>query len=433
MYAVILAGGKGTRLGNITNYAPKPLVKIGETPILEHQINLLKKSGIKKIFLCVHYLSNKIIEYFGDGSKWGIKIYYSKEDNPLGTAGCLKELETELTDSFLVLYGDIMMEMDLQRLLEFHKRNNSIATLVVHPTNHPYDSDLIEVDSKYKITGFLSKPHQDRLIYRNLASAGVYVLSPMVFKYIKRGIKSDFGKNVFPIILNKKRNMFAYNTPEYLADMGTPERLKKVNNDFINGKIHSSNLRDKRPAIFLDRDGVINKEVDQLCKLNDFELLPKVSDAIKMINESKYLAVVITNQPAVAKGMCDITDIENIHKKMETILGRRGVKLDAIYYCPHHQDRGYPQENSKYKIECNCRKPKIGMIKQAKKELNLDLSKSFIIGDSTRDILAGKNAGIKTIGVRTGYACKDGKYSVEPDYMFDDLYDAVEGILRGLR
>ncbi|MGA1825340.1 MAG: D-glycero-alpha-D-manno-heptose-1,7-bisphosphate 7-phosphatase [bacterium] len=183
-----------------------------------------------------------------------------------------------------------------------------------------------------------------------------------------------------------------------------------------------------RKAIFLDRDGVINREIGHIHRVDDFHLLENVSNAIKLINQSEYLAIIITNQSAVARGLCTIKDIDAIHKKMKTLLGKDGAKLDAIYYCPHHPDKGVPGENTVYKVDCDCRKPKIGMLKKAAEDFNIDLTSSYFIGDSTRDIVCGQNAHMKTIGVRTGYGCNDG--DVKPDLMFEDLYEAIRFIIK---
>ncbi|MHB1275963.1 MAG: D-glycero-alpha-D-manno-heptose-1,7-bisphosphate 7-phosphatase, partial [Candidatus Humimicrobiaceae bacterium] len=194
------------------------------------------------------------------------------------------------------------------------------------------------------------------------------------------------------------------------------------------GKIKKSNLKYKRPAIFIDRDGVINKEINLLCKADDFELISGVASAIKKINDSGYLAVIVTNQPAIARNLIDFNGLRQIHNKMEWLLGKQGCYLDAIYFCPHHPDSGYPEERREFKVNCDCRKPKPGMILCAAEELNIDLEKSFIIGDRESDILAGKNAGITTVLVKI-----NGEYWENQDscanMKFNSLEEAVNTIL----
>lgn len=424
--AIILAGGKGERLGSLVFNIPKPMIKIGNLPLLEHQVNLLKKYGIKEIIILTGYLSEVIEKHFKDGGDFGVKITYFKEKKPLGTTGGLKEIENKLKGDFIVVYGDVMADMDIARLIAFHKEKNSACTLVLHPNDHPQDSDLVETNEDQRIIAFHPKPHSDSKYFRNLVNAGFYVISPKILKYIKKGVKADFGKDIFPKIV-KKEALYGYSTAEYLKDMGTPKRLEEVRRDYKNSRIKQFNRNNKRRAIFLDRDGVINEHVGLLHKIEDFKLLSKVAPAIKKINNSEFLAIVITNQPVVARNLCSIKELEEIHKKMETLLGRQGAKLDAIYYCPHHPDKGFTGENPDYKIECDCRKPKIGLIKKAEKDFNINLKGSYIIGDSFRDILCGKNAGLTTIWVRTKNEYK--KSEIKPDYFFKNLNQAINFII----
>ena len=177
--------------------------------------------------------------------------------------------------------------------------------------------------------------------------------------------------------------------------MGTPDRYYEVENDLQNGKVKARNLKSKQKAIFLDRDGTINKYVGFLTKPEQFELIPGVAEAIKMINKSGYLAIVVTNQPVIARGDCTWEGLQQIHDKMETELGKSGAFVDGIYICPHHKDKGFEGERADYKYDCDCRKPKPGLLLQAANDLNIDLSQSFMIGDSERDLEAGRNAGCK--------------------------------------
>lgn len=431
MKAVILAGGKGKRLGEITKKIPKPMVKICGTPLLEHQINILKNYGIKDIVILTSHLSEIIKNYFKNGSKFGVKISYNKNNHPLGTAGALKEMEPQLTKDFILTYGDIMFDINLKKIINFHKKKRSICTLILHPNDHPHDSDLIEADHNKRIFAIHPKPHNINKYYKNLVNSGLYMMSPRIFRYIKKNKKADFGKDVFPKIISKEK-LYGYNSAEYVKDIGTPKRLKEVVKDYKSGKISKSNNNNKRKAIFLDRDGVINKEINLLHKIKDFKLLPQTAKAIKKINKSGYLAIVITNQPVIARNLCSIEELEEIHKKMETLLGEAGAKLDGIYYCPHHPDKGYLGENQKYKINCSCRKPKIGMLKKATKDFNINLSESFIIGDTYRDILCGKNAGVTTIKLKSKLKSenKPENINAKADMLFDNLFKAVNFIVK---
>lgn len=163
---------------------------------------------------------------------------------------------------------------------------------------------------------------------------------------------------------------------------------------------------------------------------DDFELETDVVEAIKQINHSEWLCIVVTNQPVVARGLCEIEDVENIHRKMATLLGKEGVYLDAVKYCPHHPDKGYPEENVAYKIKCHCRKPDIGMLLESAEEYNIDLKKSWMIGDTTIDIQTGINAGMHTALVLTGEAGKDGKYAVQAEEEGKNLLEVVNKIIK---
>ena len=431
MKAVILAGGKGTRLAKLTKNTPKPLIKVGGKPVIEHQILLLRKYGIKEIWILSGYLGKKIREYLQDGKKWKVKIHYYQEEKPLGTAGALKVLENEIKEDFLVFSGDVIIDFDLKRFINYHCQKKGIASIVVHPNDHPFDSDLVEVNKEGQIISLLKRPHSHGLTFRNLSIASAYIFSPKIFKYIPIKIKSDIEKDIFPLILKSKAKIYAYNSPEYFKDIGTPERLLKARKDYALGKIKKLNLKRRRKAIFLDRDGVINEEVDQLCNVEDLKIYDFAAKAIKKINEIGDLAIIISNQPMIAKGFMTENDLNEIHKKLETSLGKKGAKIDAIYYCSHHPEKGFAGEVPELKIKCDCRKPRIGLIKKAINDFNINLKNSFFIGDSSIDAKTAENAHIKFIGVKTGYSCQDGRYRVkQKPQLYKNLLEAVEYILK---
>ena len=430
MIAVIIAGGKGARLGRIAKEIPKPMIPIGEKPVLEHQICALKEYGITEIFILTGYLGHIIQEYFGNGKAWGANISYFQETKPLGTAGCVKPLEKTIADDFLVIYGDVMFDIKMDDFIAFHKSRMGAGTIYVHPNDHPYDSDLVLMDEHLKITGFLPKEREDGY-YENLVNAACYILTPSVFQYIPDGKESDFIKDVFPEMLRNNEVLYGYKSAEYIRDMGTEERLREVRRDFLGGRIRRLSKESKRPAIFLDRDGTLVDYVPLLSKNSDLKLFSFSPSAIKRVNSSDYLALLISNQSVVARNLCTIAELKVIHNKLETLLVGAGAFLDNIYFCPHHPDKGYPEENRDLKISCDCRKPKIGMIEKARRDYNVDLDSSWMIGDTTTDIMTGKNAGLQTILVRTGEGGKDLKFSCFPDFVFDDLDEAVGFILEG--
>lgn len=413
MKTVIMAGGKGTRIASVRSDVPKPMINICGKPILEHQIENLKTCGLTDIILVIGYLGDKIKDYFGDGSKFGVNIEYFVEDYPLGTAGALFKMP-QLTEDFLLLCGDIIIDVDFNRFIAFHKEHNAWASLISHPNGHPYDSSLLvtEIMPPCKLGGIPEDTHRvirwmnkedERLYYKNRVNAGIELISPELLIETKKNFiprhpdtpdKIDLDRDVLkPNIKNGK--IYAYDTPEYIKDMGTPDRFYETEQDILKGLVHSRNLKNKQKAIFLDRDGTINKMVGFITKPEQFELIPGVAEAIKMINKSGYLAIVVTNQPVIARGECSFEELQTIHDKMETDLGKEGAFIDGIYVCPHHTDKGFAGERPDYKFDCDCRKPKPGLLFQAAKDFNIDLSQSYMIGDSDRDVEAGQNAGVK--------------------------------------
>lgn len=163
--------------------------------------------------------------------------------------------------------------------------------------------------------------------------------------------------------------------------------------------------------------------------MEDLKIYDFAVQAIKRINESGYLTILVTNQPMIAKGFMTENDLNEMHKKLETELGKKGAKIDAIYYCPHHPEKGFSGERTELKIKCKCRKPAIGLFLRAKKDFNIDFKKSYLIGDKTSDILAGKRTGCKTILVKTGYGGSDGLFPIKPDFTVNNLFKAIEIII----
>lgn len=432
MQAVIMAGGKGTRLLSITNdEIPKPMAPVNGKPILQWQIECLQENGIQDITIVTGHLGEKIEEFFGSGEKFGVRITYFKEQQPLGTAGAFYFLKDQLeSEYFLLVFGDVIFDVDIDRMERFHRDKKSMATLFVHPNSHPYDSDLVILDQNCRITGFDSKSNKRDAWYSNCVNAGFYILNRKICSQVQKSVKTDLEKDILMPLVERGGAVYAYCSPEYIKDVGTPERMHTAAGEIVSGYVASRNLKKKQKCIFLDRDGTINRYKGLIYREDQFELEDCAPEAITKINRSGYLAIVITNQPAVARGLCDISDIEKIHRKMSTLLGEDGVFLDDIMFCPHHPDKGYPGENPLYKIQCACRKPKTGLIDICVEKYNIDLASSWMIGDTTMDIQTGKNAGMKTVLVRTGEAGNDRKYPVEPDFIGKDLLDAVNLILQ---
>lgn len=396
MKVVIMAGGRGTRISELFPDIPKPMIPVCGIPVLEREISSLKEQGFTDIILTVGYKAESIMQHFGDGRKYGVQIEYFVEKEPLGNAGALFRIKDKLTEDFLLLNADAMFNVDFNRFVKFHKAHNGLVTLFTHPNNHPYDSGLIVANKEKKVEQWLTKEDKRPKYYQNRVNAGLHVINPEELDLKVTTDKVDLDRQVLKPLCSSGK-IYCYDSPEYVKDMGTPERYETVCKDFENGTVEARNLKNKQKAIFLDRDGTINKYVGFLRNIEQFELLSGVSEAIRKINQSGYLAVVVTNQPVIARGEVTYTELQEIHNKMETILGKDGAYLDGIYFCPHHPDKGFKGEVKELKINCNCRKPNPGLLLQAASDFNINLEQSWMIGDGKNDIQAGKNAGCKTV------------------------------------
>ncbi len=430
MIAIIQAGGAGTRLKSITGDLPKPMVKICGKPILEWQIESMKSSGIKEFILVVSNRSTAVQDYFGSGQKLGCKISYIIEETPLGSAGALALVPKSIKDDFVLCFGDLMLDVDWSRFMAFHKKRNAIITAFTHPNSHPYDSDVLVADQNGKIINILPKNQERDFFYANLTNAGLYCVSPLLLETFEdEPIKMDFEKDLLIPTIGCD-GAYAYRSSEYVKDAGTPGRYETVINDCSKGVIAAKCLKNPQKAIFLDRDGTINVFGDFVTDPSKLKLMPQASEAIKRINGSSYLAICITNQPVIARGETTFEGLHEIHCKMEDLLGNEGAYLDDIFFCPHHPDKGFPGEVPALKIDCDCRKPKIGMLLKAKEKYNIDLSASWFVGDTCQDVQTGINAGCKTILLLGGDPKPYVKYGdAKPDYICDTVDQAVDYIL----
>ncbi len=420
--AAILAGGRGERLRPLTDDIPKPMVEIAGKPLLEHHVRSLAAQGFSRVFLLTGYKSEVIETHFGDGSRFGLTIHHLREASPLGSGGALNALRGRVTEDFMLLYGDVYVDADLQRMARFHTQRRPMATLAVHPTDHPEDSDLVLTDHADGVLRILRKPHRSPPPC-NLGNAALLCLSPALLEHIPDGF-SDLTHDVLPVCLTRGARLAAYRTPEYIKDMGAPSRLARVRNDVAHAAPAAMTLRRPRPAVFLDRDNTIVRAVDLLHKPEDLELLPDAGPAIARLNTAGLLTVLVTNQSVVARNLCAIDDVVRIHDRLELLLAEHDARLDLLRFCPHHPDAGYPEENPAFKITCGCRKPEAGMLLEAADHLHIDLARSWTVGDSECDVLAGEKAGSRTI------LLSDTTLQAQPDFRAADLAHAVDIILR---
>jgi histidinol-phosphate phosphatase family protein len=432
--AAIIAGGKGTRIRPLAGeLVPKALLPVAGRPIVFRQLELLARYGVREVAVLAGHLADALGEaMWPEARRLGMKLEFFVEPEPLGTAGGLPAARDFLAGGdFLAIYGDVAVDMDLSRLAQFHRERRALATIVAHPNDHPHESDLLRTDAEARVLEILPRKSRPEGYYRNLVPAAVYCLSPGIFHCIQPQTKQDFIGDLFPRLLAGPAAVYAYATPEYLRDMGTLGRYQTVQEDLQSGLVQRMHFTQPRPAVFFDRDGVLNAEIvgRGVLRCEELELLPRAAEAVKKVNRRGWLAVVVTNQAQVAKGLTTVEELERIHARLETLLGRQGAYLDRIYYCPHHPDRGFLGEIPELKFDCQCRKPKAGLIGAALRDLPIALESSCLVGDTWRDVGAARAAGIRAYGVRTGYGCQGCEDEHRPDRIFADVGEAVDFVL----
>jgi len=416
MDVAILIGGKGLRTKKISKKIPKPFLKLNNKSIIERQLENLKH--YKRIFL----LSNKKISKYNNKLS-NKNIVIIEEEKPLGNAGCLKNLNRykKLNDNILIISGDLVFNLDIKKFENFHKKNKSEITYLVHPNDHITDSDAIEINNKNQLIKFHKKPHTKKNI-GNLCLSGIMIIKKKILNHIKENKFQDFSKDILPKLIKKNIKIYAYNTREYVKDVGTPGRIYTVKKHLKILKYKKGSLKTKIPAVFLDRDGVINKEYPNKHYQNPLEIIEGAIDAVKKINEKGFLSVIVTNQSAVAKGVVTIDKVERDHKKLEYLFGVHGSYIDRIYYCPYYPIKGFKGEIKKYKKKSSLRKPNNGMLLNAINDLNIDTKKSYMVGDRNTDYLAAKKTGVKFLIVGN-------KFKIKGKKNFINLKQAINSIL----
>jgi len=375
--AVILAGGIGTRLRPLTYKIPKPMITLNNKPFLEYLIDLLKENGIKEVVLLLGYLPEKIKEYFGDGSNFGIKIKYSVGDVSFETGKRIKNTEELLDDNFLLMYCDNYWPLNLKKLVEYHDNHNVLATVTIYTNKDNFTKSNMRVNDKGYVILYDKSRQEENL---SGVDIGFFIINKKVLELMP-DTNFSFEKEILPKLI-KKRQLAGYLTDHRYYSIGKIERLP-ITEQFLKPK----------KVIFLDRDGVINKKApkaDYVKNWDEFEFLPGSIEAISLLTKSGYDIYVISNQAGIARGIMTEHDLKEIHQNMTNEIEKKGGKILVIYYCPHGWDE-----------RCECRKPKPGMFFQAAREHHFDLTKTVFIGDDERDVEAGEAAEIKTILVST--------------------------------
>lgn len=427
--AVILAGGKGTRLASRLNGRPKPLIDVDGVPLLRRQIETLAGQGVTHIVLLVNHAADQIANFIAELDPL-LSVTLIDDGEPRGTAGATLACLDQLQDRFIVIYGDTLFDVDLAAMLHAHEASGAAASLLLHPNDHPVDSDLVEIDSDGFVRAFHAYPHPPGEWLRNLVNAALYVIERSALEpWAERLPMGDFAKDLFPAMLAEGARIKGYTTFEYIKDVGTPARLDTAERHLRSGRVARSRRTVPQRAVFIDRDGTLNQLRGHIARAEDFELIPGAAAAVRRLNDAEFRVVVLTNQPVIARGEADDAALARIHARLESELGESGAWIDAIYYCPHHPDSGFAGEVTALKRVCDCRKPATGMADAAARDLNIDLAWSWMIGDSTADIAMAQAAGMQSILVGTGEAGRDGKYPAQPHFTATSVAEAIDLIV----
>lgn len=431
MKVAILTGGKGTRLG--LKDLPKPMAPLAGQMLLERIVECVKDSGLDDLIFLNGHLAEKVEAHFGDGSAHGVRITHVCEREALGTAGSVRAAAAHLTEPFILLYGDILLDVDLAAFADWHGKSGALATIFVHPNNHPHDSDLVEVAGD-RVRRFLPKPHAEGAILPNLVSAAIYVLDPRALEYVPASGPSDWGGQVFPAMAAAGVPIAAYRSVEYAKDMGTPERLMQGEKDLASGKVAALRCDKLKPALFLDRDGVLNVEINGVHRPEDLRLTPGAGEAVARLNAAGVPAICITNQPDVAKGFLTPDTLGQVFAALDSALAAQGrAYLDDLFHCPHHPEAGWPGELVALKVPCDCRKPAPGLLLQAAARHNIDLSRSWFVGDRATDVAAACAAGVRSILLQwDNGAIVEQTNDCFPDHKAASLAEAVDHVLKEL-
>jgi histidinol-phosphate phosphatase family protein len=381
--AVILAGGLGTRLRPITDTIPKPMIMFHGKPFLEYLIEMLIEKGFKKVVLLLGYLPEKIVDYFKDGEKWGIEIKYSITDVEDDTGLRLKKAKDFFDPIFVLLYCDNYWPMYFENMWQTFLSVDVSALVTVYMNKDNYTKSNLRIDN----AGYIELYDKSRQA-PNLRGVdiGFFILKKEVIDLIPEG-NINFERTVMPQLI-EERKIITYPTEHRYYSVGSHERLK-LTDIFLA----------RKPTIILDRDGVINTKApkaEYITKWSDWKCLHGSKEAICLLKKAGYQIIVVSNQAGIARGYMTELDLSNIHQKMLAELTEAGGGIDKIYYCPHDWN-----EN------CECRKPKPGMLFQAQHDFHLDLSRIYFVGDDERDEIAGKTAGMKTVLVNSDHSLLD--------------------------
>ncbi len=425
--AIILAAGLGTRLRPLTDRITKCLVPINGRPLLDYWVDSLAAAGVVESRVNTHSHPEQVRSYLEKVNASGrLLLAESFEPTLLGSAGTITANAdlADGADDVIIVYADNFSDVDLSRMLAYHRGHGDPFTMLLFRAPDPRDCGIAELGEEGRVVSFVEKPAEPK---SDLANGGVYIVTARAYREIAALNAFDIGFEVLPKFVGRMRG---WPREGYHLDIGTHEALAKARRDAPGLRKQASRPSNPegKPGVFLDRDGTIIESVHYLSDPRDVRLIPGAARAIQSLREAGFVCVVVTNQSAIGRGMFTEDQLVLIHDEMNRQLGDQGTEVDAIYFCPEA-----PSSDDRTAIEHTDRKPGPGMLYRAAHDLNLDLNASWMVGDMISDVHAGLNAGCKgSILVRTGLGLRETEARTESEYQVtDDIAAAAELILRG--
>jgi D,D-heptose 1,7-bisphosphate phosphatase len=396
--ALLLAAGLGTRLRPITDTVPKCLVPIDGTPLLDIWVNCLIEAGITEARINTHALANAVSVHIDRvNAATRLDLVQSYEPVLLGSAGTITANAdlAERADEVVIIYADNLSDIDLRPLLSFHRQHGDPLTMVLFHAPNPCACGIAETDFESRVVSFVEKPRQPA---SNLANAGIYVLSAAAYREIAEMRLFDIGFDVLPKFVGRMRGWV---WGGYYLDIGTHEALDRARGE--SSTVFRNRFRvspcTPQPAIFLDRDGTLIEHEPYLSDPALVRLVPGAAEGLRQLRQAGFAIVLVTNQSAISRGMLTEERLDQIHIEMTRQLAAGGATIDRIYYCS-----SAPISGDRTIVENPDRKPGPGMLLRAAADINLDLGASWMVGDLISDVLAGLNAGCRSILVQSGQA-----------------------------
>jgi len=408
--AVLFVGDAGQSPG-----VPGSMRLVGGRTLFENQLNFLKGNGITDLHLIIEGGPSPGVQ-LGSAAQFDMDLrYYSREE------GLLKELEKNLKGEFLFFPAHLLFDLELSRLINFHVERKPLATVLVQ-AGKSEPAQTVRLDPEKRVISVSSPREMD---YRGLAGPALvpfYLLSPQIFRHLE---EEDFNPFCLARCLaGKSGRIYGYKTAEYVREIGGLGDRDEAALDVLSGKVRRFSKKHKRPAIFIDADGTLIEDPG----MGGARLLSSAAPALKMVNESDFLIFLISNKDVLDKKIRSLRGISRLNEEVEDLLAAEGVYLDNIYFCPHSPVKKHALEP--FTDACGCAPPETGLIRKACEEFNIDIESSWMIGDSTADMEFGLRGKLRTVLVRTGLGGRDRRFEVAPEFVFDDLGQAVNFILR---